>query len=148
MKDRVSISRFWKKIHHTMSLTLCSQDVQHKIKEAFRNIPDEFMTSENAGKARVGCNGIMGLWNSYLLIDVSFLAELFLLLFFLKMFYKVLIVKGNFFPSFVVYSSVLANVVNNLHIQWNPATTPPATMRVSLLRQHSESTIFFLLYLC
>jgi len=29
------------------------QDIQHKIKEAFRGIPDEFMTSSLAGRAKV-----------------------------------------------------------------------------------------------
>ena len=30
-----------------------TQDAQHKIKEHFRSIPDEFMTSEMASKAKV-----------------------------------------------------------------------------------------------
>ena len=31
----------------------CLQDMQHKIKEQFRGIPDEFMTSNMASKAKV-----------------------------------------------------------------------------------------------
>ena len=34
--------------------TLFGQDMQHKIKEHFRGMPDEFMTNEHALNAKVG----------------------------------------------------------------------------------------------
>lgn len=41
------------------------QDLQHKIKEQFRGIPDEFMTSNMASKAKVSDSSVLAGFSPY-----------------------------------------------------------------------------------